>query len=72
MDEHAWPDKATPLLLSAWSMALSAMTIEYELFIYIHVPLVLFKRYLKCTVDQELFALGKVHVYIFAVGKFNT
>ena len=34
-DQHAWPNKTTPLLWSAWSMALSAMTIESEWFIYL-------------------------------------
>ena len=29
MDQHAWPDR-TPPLHSAWSMALSAMTVDCE------------------------------------------
>ena len=33
-DQHAWPDVTTPLLQNAWSMALSAMTVELEQFIY--------------------------------------
>ena len=34
MDQHAWPDRATPLQ-SVWSMALSAMMVESELFIHL-------------------------------------
>ena len=30
MDQHAWPDKTTPLLGSAWSMALSVKTVKCE------------------------------------------
>ena len=33
MDQHAWPDRATPLQ-SVWSLALSAMTIECERLFY--------------------------------------
>ena len=32
--QHAWLDKSTPLVWSAWSMALSAMMVECERFIY--------------------------------------
>ena len=34
MDEHVQPDRTTPLH-SAWLMALSAMTVKYERFIYL-------------------------------------
>ena len=33
MDQHTWRDRTTPLQ-SAWSMALSFSTTEYEQFIY--------------------------------------
>ena len=36
-DQHAWPDKTTPLFQSAWSMTLSAITVDMsvsDLFIY--------------------------------------
>ena len=35
-DQHAWPDKAA-LLQSVWSMALHAMTVECEQFIYLFI-----------------------------------
>ena len=35
MDQHAWPDKSAPLLRNVWSMALSAMMVECEQFIYL-------------------------------------
>ena len=36
-DKHAWPDKTTPLLWNTWSMALSAMTVKCEWFIYLFI-----------------------------------
>ena len=33
-NQHAWPDKTTPLLWSVWSSALSTMTVECKRFIY--------------------------------------
>ena len=41
-NQHAWPDKTTPNLQSAWSMALSAMTIECEWFIYFFISLFIY------------------------------
>ena len=34
MDQHAWPDRTTPLQ-SAWSMGLGAMMAECEQFVYL-------------------------------------
>ena len=34
IDQHAWPNKPTPLS-NAWSMALSAMMVKCEVFIYL-------------------------------------
>ena len=36
MDQHAWPNRTTPLQ-SVWSMALSAVMVEYEQFIYLFI-----------------------------------
>ena len=42
-DQHARPDKTTPLLQSAWRMTLSAMTVECERFIYLFNNLTKFR-----------------------------
>ena len=36
-NQLAWPDKTAPLLQSTWSMALSAMMVECERFIYLFI-----------------------------------
>ena len=49
MDQHGRPDRTTPLQ-SAWSMALNAMTVECEQFIYV---LLIFTNVSKLTQKKE-------------------
>ena len=68
-DNHAWPDNTTPVLQSAWSMALSAMTIECERFIYLFTYsfIYLFTHTFSCLLCYLLSVLHIFSVSIFCV-----
>ena len=53
MDQHASLDKTILLLWSAWSMALSGMTVEREQFINLFVRV-------KCTISGLIYSQNKL------------